>query len=443
MRVTLDAHGAISGLENPRVFVDGVERTYLADVELVAQDAFDIDGDGGVDATRVSYEVALGDLALEIGDVVEVELGAATAQGPELVRVAAIVESHVDLRFSDTTYLGGEPAVLQLQWHELPLTASALVVKIAGFDVTQYVSISGPELVEEDVVGGQVVSRTENYTLNCGALAGFGLEGLPLSIEAWGGTSDGGLTSDSTTSTIVGEQELNDCQKKAFDDFCAAMKFSKDAATNAVCSGASEAEQKAAADALQAALRLCPPPHPAAQQRITCNGLTVDVRIGADGQDASASGSADAVVAIGGDGAADSNADGGNATATNTQPGGAAVAIGGDGGGGNTTSAGDGGNATAEAQNGANGTPPGCATAVGGTGGSPTPNHKAGGKGGDATAKTKPKGDKKEGKGPKGAKGKPPSGSNPGVPGKHGNGGSAHLTGAVGSGTPGTTANNP
>lgn len=443
MRVTLDGDGAFSGLENPRVFVDGVERTYLADVQLVAQDAFDVDGNGVVDATRVSYEIALGSLGLEIGDVLEVELGAGTAQGPELVRVASVVESHVDLRFSGTTVLAGEPAVLQLQWHELPLTASALVVKVAGYDVTPFVSISGPVMVEENVIGGHVVSRTENYTLNCGALSGFGLEGLPLSVEAWGGTSDGGLTFDSTTSTIVEEEPLNDCQKKAFDDFCAAMKFSKDATTNAVCSGASEADQKKAADALQAALRVCPPPHPAAKQRVTCNGVTIEVTVGADGQDASASGSADAVVAIGGDGAADSNADGGNATATNTRAGGAAVAIGGDGGGGNTSSAGDGGNATAEAQNGANGTPPGCATAVGGTGGSPTPNHKSGGKGGDASAKTKPSGDKKEAKGPKGAKGKPASGSNPAVPGTHGTGGSAHVTGNQGTGTPGAKVNNP
>lgn len=434
MRFSVNGPGSTTVPELPRIFVDGIDRSSEADIELVEDLDFDRDGDGAADAARLTYHVDVDELGLAAGQLVEFDLTAATTEGYVHCRTATPVEAHAVLSMNDAIVLGdADPTVLQVEWLEMLDFASALVVRIAGYDVTNLVTISAPVLTEEDVVGSFVASRTEVYELDFSALAGFGLEGLPLTIEAWAGEFEGGLTTTDTTSTIVPEDPLDPCYETALKKFCEALKLTKDAATGAVCSGASAADQKKAADALKDAIRQCvnagSPPFPSGPQKVSCGGVDMEVSVGGTGQEAKAVGGSDAMVAVGGDGAG--NGDGGNAKAVNSQPGGAAIAIGGNGGSG-TTSGGDGGNGHAEAKNGSGGTPPGCANGVGGTGGSASPSHKPGGDGGQGYAKTSPGGKTKKEPGKKGSSGSAPSSSNPnGTPGTYGGGGWAQVNGST------------
>jgi hypothetical protein len=429
LRVSVAGPGAFTSFDAPRVFVDGIDRTASAGVQIVEQTELDFDQDGDVDQTNVSLEVQLGALELESGQLVEVDVSAETAGGVKRCRTASRVAPHVDVRISDVVTFTDQPTQLYLEWRELELATSVLVVRVAGYDVTPWVGITGPQVLDEATTNGFVTFRAEAYELDFSALAGLGLEGLPLSIEAWGAGLDGGVTSAAASSSIAAATGLDPCHEAALAAFCTALHLSKDAA-GSVSSGADAKAQKKAVDDLQAALALCDKPFPKDTQTFTCNGLTVKIKIGGASQSVKTSDRADAVIAIGGDGTGSGN--GGNGDATNTQPGGFALGAGGDGGSG-ASSAGNGGNGSGTATNGAGGTPPGSASGIGGSGGTPTPGYRAGGNGGSGNATTQPPRMNQPSPGVPGSPGHAPSGSNPGSPGTHGGGGWAGISGGTSS----------
>ncbi len=151
----------------------------------------------------------------------------------------------------------------------------------------------------------------------------------------------------------------------------------------------------------ESALRLClqscdPPVHFLNDYTVTTPaGLTVEINVradnGATGRDSSASGSADVVIAIGGNAVAGSTSPGGTATATNSQPGGATVAIAGDGQTStpsNLGSAGAGGAATAISAS-LSGQKGGASVAIAGHGGCGAASGAAGGAGDASTTGVK------------------------------------------------------
>jgi hypothetical protein len=193
------------------------------------------------------------------------------------------------------------------------------------------------------------------------------------------------------------EGELPQCVKDCICAFITAIGATKDAdgCVKLSLSGAPPhyemADLSNAAKALKACLLACDYIH-ISSRRLTCGDLTVLISArgdnGADSLDASASGSADVVIAVGGNACVTCTMDGGSATATNTQPGGASVAIGGNGGdhfngSGNGNQPGNGGTATAQSipPNGGGGD----SAALGGDGGD---GPQSGGNGADGSATT-------------------------------------------------------
>jgi hypothetical protein len=324
------------------------------------------------------------------------------------------VRSNVEVGISGQVQAGETRLHVGVWLAEIRLASESLTVHLGDVDVTRRVRISGPELADEIVEPGTpplVQHRVERYWIDLTALGDDARGELTVSLTA---TDDrGGTSSDSDSAFVIAPSGgLDECQKAAAKALCEALKLSKDASGN-VAIGATPEAAKQAVDQFQSAIALCRRPFPDGGNAYSfaCAGTTYSVIIGASAvaRCSEVSGSADLVIAIGGDGAG--SGDGGSAKATNTQPGGAAFAAGGDGGSG-ASKAGDGGKATAT------GSGAGQAFAVGGNGGNPTPAVKAGGNGGTAFG-SMPPGHHAQSAGTSGS----PGGTPPGAPGMHGGGG--------------------
>jgi hypothetical protein len=382
------AHGAVGSFESPRVWLDGTDVTSLVYAEIVDETSTDVDGNGVLDELSATVEVHLLDLAIEPGQMIEVDVSVPTVAGELFFRTATRVAAHVEVSLCDTLTFSSDPISACVEWNEVELESSAVRVLINGFDITPYVGLSGPDTLWDDTTGDFTQSRMDCYEFDLSFLAGYGLEGSTVTVEATGSTADGS-TSSSASAASVAPGGLTDCHKTALKKFLDALGTNRNGGETSTTGDGTALRN--AANQLQADLALCDPPFPSGQQSYTytdADGDSVSVLVTVSGAgDATASGSADVVVAVGGDGNGSGN--GGDASATNNRPGGAAIAAGGDGGSA-ATSGGNGGNGTARGNSGPNGTPSGTAMGSGGQGGSATNGTGRGGNGGNASANVPP-----------------------------------------------------
>ncbi len=327
----------------------------LVTIESGGESWVDRDGDGVVEAYDGSYRVQWNGVDPAPGDVVSITVAATSPTGDVIARDAASIEGHLEASLTDFVEGAGTataPAVLAVLTHEAPVTAQSLRIVLDGVDVSALVNVTGPITVDDIPSPSDpsvVHYRFQHYELDLSPIAPAAGSTVQVEVTAY---TPVGPTASMTSAVAVAPANLDPWQEWAVRHFVERLKLKEDGGKVKLGDGVTPCQVKAAIEQLQQNLDPDQPEHPenppagpgepgkpteksnkkfpAGQKSLDVNGMSVIVSAGAGGKAAKASGSADLVVAAGGD-STGSGKNGGDATATNRQAGGLAVAAGGDG----------------------------------------------------------------------------------------------------------------
>lgn len=419
-------------------FVNDDDWTSSIEATFLDETRADDDHDGILEYYSGTLRIALGSLTLEPGQVLRVVVTANAPTRPALATWSGRVASHVEVHCTNVIDAGTGPASWGLITYvqDVRVQSTAWTVRHNGADVTNQVTISSPDVLGEELdeqSPPHVAYRHADYELDLSALTLVDGDTLTFTLAA---TAVGGrVSTGSATARAAAPGTLTQCHKDAVNAFLTSVGAVK-SGTPAKTKLNQPQNLKSASATLKAALKSCNDTRSMGSGTHTYtapSGLKVKVQFAKPSDVTATRGEAvDIVLAVGMDGdSSDSSSNGGNADAKNELDGGCAIAVAGDGGSG-ASKTGNGGKATAESQNNVTGS----SYALGGDGGKPSPNTKAGGSGGTATAKTgQPGGTSMNFNGGEGLAGttSPP----PGTPGKYGTGafsGKSQGTAVPGSG---------
>jgi hypothetical protein len=380
LSASITGTGIYDATPTVRVYDNTTEITSSVTVITLSESTEDSNNDGVLEKYAGEFGIDLGSYQPTPGHLLIVSASATCPGGTTRAASSTKVKSNVDVCVDSKIYEGSSAVHVAVIVNETDVDSQTLTVTFEGENVTSLIGIDGPDLAFELVEGSSpaiVRNRMQVYSLDLSGLEISSDGALAVTASV---TNESSKTSTTTaTATLVSGTAgtLTECQLAALNAFCASLNLSKNG-SGQVSVGATAAQTKTAADTFQAAIALCVPAlstSGAHSFNYTSGGVTYTVKIvTSNSGDAKASGQADVVIALAGDGSGTTA--GGDATSTNSQPGGAAVAVGGDGGSGGNIG-GNGGSGTANA------TPPGGeAMGVGGNGGTPSNLNHAGGSGG-------------------------------------------------------------
>lgn len=377
-----------------QVFEGETDVSGSVSIQQTELDVDDSDSNGIAESLVAKYVVTFTSLDPVAGDELTFKATASTGAETLISRDVTRVVPHVEVTVTDVFPTGSaDPQLVLVEVRDVVSIQSATITaRFGGNDVTALVSFTGPTILADLPGPGSPPSvdyRSSSTTFDPTALGASAGEVLEIKVTV---QTPQGVTAARAVATAMAFSTPTPAVKTAFATLVKGLKL-KDGAGGGTCVTATAAEIKAAVDKFQDDVKDEPNPGPIDEpngEGMDSNGQpkvfhVKDRYSSQGGNDVSFSGSADAVVAIGGDGTSGTTTDGASASATNDKAGGAAVAAAGDGADAGS-SGGDGADAKATGNSTSSQNDDGSAVAIGGDGGDPSPDDKKGGNGGGATA---------------------------------------------------------